>query len=136
MAYILDTNACVALIKGAPPRVRTRFAQAAAAGEATAVSTVTVFELWYGAAKSARRDENVRRVEDFLAGPVELWSFEGADARAAGEIRAALEVSGKPIGPFDVLIAGQAIRRGAIVVTANTKEFGRIRGLKHEDWAK
>jgi len=136
MTYLLDTNACIAVIKGTPPRVRTRFERATATAEPTAVSAVTAFELWYGAAKSARRDENVRRVEAFLAGPVELWPFEGDDAQAAGKVRAALEASGTPVGPYDVLIAGQAINRGAIVVTATTAEFGRVSGLKHENWAR
>lgn len=136
MTYLLDTNACIALINGAPRRVRARFERATASGDLAAVSTLTSFELWYGAAKSARRDANARRVETFLAGPLDLWVFEDADARAAGEVRATLEKSGQPIGAYDVLIAGQGLRRQATVVTANVTEFARIPGLRWEDWAK
>ena len=134
MTYLLDTDTCVALIRDNPPRARARFVQAAAGGKSAAVSSITAFELWYGAAKGRHREDNLRAVETFFAGPVEFWPFEDNDARAAGEIRADLEVSGRLIGPYDLLIAGQAISRRATVVTANTKEFGRIRGLEHEDW--
>lgn len=136
MTYLLDTNACIALINGTPRRVRRRFDRAIAAGGVIAVSAITAFELWYGAAKSARRETNAERLETFFAGPLDLWPIEIDDAKAAGEIRAALETSGKPIGAYDVLIAGQALRRGVAVVTANVTEFARVRGLRWMDWAK
>ena len=56
--------------------------------------------------------------------------FDEDDARAAGAVRAELEAVGKPIGAYDVLLAGQARRRGATLVTSNTKEFARVPGLK------
>lgn len=136
MTYLLDTDTCVAIIPGNPPRARARFERATARGDATAVSAVTAFKLGYGVAKSRGRDENLQAVEAFLAGPVELWPFEDNDAHAAGHIRAALEASGKPIGPYGLLIAGQGVSHGAVVVTANAAEFGRVTGLKLEDWAK
>ncbi len=136
MTYLLDTNACIALINGTPRRVRMRFERATAAGDSAAVSALTAFELWYGAAKSARRDVNVIRIETFLAGPLELWMFENADARVAGEVRAALERSGRPIGAYDALIAGQGLRRQSTVVTANAAEFARVPGLRWQDRAK
>ena len=93
-----------------------------------------LFELWYGAAKSARPERNARRIADFLAGPIEILAFEAADAEEAGYIRAALERAGTPIGPYDLLVAAQARRRDALLVTANEREFARVPRLKFEDW--
>ena len=75
------------------------------------------------------------RRDAFLAGPLEWTLFDEDDARAAGTVRAELEAIGKPIGAYDVLLAGQARRRGATVVTSNSKEFARVAGLKWEEWA-
>jgi tRNA(fMet)-specific endonuclease VapC len=69
----------------------------------------------------------------FLAGPVSLLPFEGEDARISGEIRAAMELVGRPIGLYDLLIAGRALRHEMIFVTANVGEFGRIKNLQRED---
>ena len=93
-----------------------------------------LFELWYGAAKSARPERNARRIADFLAGPIEILAFEPADAEEAGYIRATLERAGTPIGPYDLLVAAQARRRDALLVTANEREFARVPRLKFEDW--
>ena len=93
------------------------------------------FELWYGASRSQRKDANTQRLEAFLAGPLEWTLFDEEDAREAGTVRAELEISGKPIGAYDVLIAGKALRRGATLVTSNVREFDRVAGLKWEDWA-
>ncbi len=136
MDYLLDTNACIALINGQPARVRTRFAKAVDAGARVFVSTVALYELWYGVSKSARREANAKRVEMFLAGPVELLRFQEEDARRAGEVRATLEMAGRPIGAYDVLIAGQAVCWGLTVVTANAREFQRVKGLDWEDWGR
>ncbi len=135
MSHLLDTNACIAIIKGHPPPVRTRFLQAVTAGTGVAVPAVVAFELWYGVAKSARKAANAARLEAFLAGPLDLLPFDDEDARVAGEIRATLEASGTPIGAYDVLIAGQALRRGATLVTANVAEFARVAGLAWENWS-
>jgi tRNA(fMet)-specific endonuclease VapC len=88
-----------------------------------------------GVAKSRRKDNNTQRLETFFAGPLEWAMFDEQDARAAGTIRAELESIVKPIGAYDVLLAGQARRRGATLVTSNAREFARIPGLKWEDWA-
>ncbi len=133
--YLLDTNACIALINGAEANVRRRFQRAAARGSVILVSSIVAFELWYGVAKSQRKDSNTQRLEAFFAGPLEWTLFDEEDARAAGTVRAELEASGKPIGASDVLLAGQARRHGATLVTSNTKEFARVSGLKWEDWA-
>ena len=88
-------------------------------------------ELYYGAFKSQRVDKNVARV-DALQFPV--LEFDQEDARHAGEVRAHLASKGTPIGPYDVLIAGQAKARKLTLVTHNTTEFARVSGLKVEDW--
>ena len=136
MTYLLDTNVCIALINGKPPAVRLRFQKALDAGAQVLVPTVAAFELWYGVAKSARQEANAKRLETFFAGPVGLLPFEEQDGRTAGRIRAAMEIAGKPIEAYDLLIAGQALRHKLTLVTANVKEFGRIKGLLWEDWAK
>ena len=132
--YLLDTNACIALINGTETIVRRRFHRAAKSG-VMLLSSIVAFELWYGVGKSQRKESNSRRLEAFFAGPLEWAQFDEEDAREAGSVRAQLESSGKPIGAYDVLLAGQARRRGATLVTSNAKEFGRVRGLKWEDWA-
>ena len=135
MTYLLDTNACVALINGTPKDVRRRFQRAVAKEAVILVSSVVAFELWSGAAKSQRKEANTQRLEAFLAGPMDWTPFDDDDAREAGMVRAELEIHGKPIGAYDVLLAGQARRHGATLVTSNAKAFGRVAGLKWEDWA-
>jgi tRNA(fMet)-specific endonuclease VapC len=134
--YLLDTNACIALINGQPTTVRTRLQKADAAGARILVSSIAIFELWYGVAKSARPDFNRKRLEIFLAGPVAALPFEDADAETAGSIRATLEAAGKPIGAYDLLIAGQAMRHQLTLITTNVREFARIKGLNWQDWTK
>jgi tRNA(fMet)-specific endonuclease VapC len=80
VTYLLDTNICIALIDGAPASARERFAAAVAGSATIIVSTVTVFELWYGVAKSARRAFNARRVDAFLSGPLNVVTVEEEDA--------------------------------------------------------
>ena len=133
--YLLDTNACIALINGTEIKVRRRFKRAVARESVILLSSIVAFELWYGVAKSQRKDSNTQRLETFLGGPLEWALFDEDDARAAGTVRAELEVVGRPVGAYDVLLAGQARRRGATLVTSNTKEFARVHGLKWEDWA-
>jgi tRNA(fMet)-specific endonuclease VapC len=133
--YLLDTNACIALINGTEINVRRRFKRAVARESVILLSSIVAFELWYGVAKSQRKDSNTQRLETFLGGPLEWALFDEDDARAAGTVRAELETVGRPVGAYDVLLAGQARRLGATLVTSNTKEFARVHGLKWEDWA-
>ena len=133
--YLLDTNVCIALINGTEINVRRRFKRAVARESVILLSSIVAFELWYGVAKSQRKDSNTQRLETFLGGPLEWALFDEDDARAAGTIRAELEIVGRPVGAYDVLLAGQARRRGATLVTSDTKEFARVQGLKWEDWA-
>jgi tRNA(fMet)-specific endonuclease VapC len=136
MNYLLDTNACIALMSATSNSVQTRFSRAFHKGSGFFTSSVVAFELWYGVFKSARLAENTRRCETFFAGPIDILSFEDADARLAGELRARLETIGKPIGAYDLLIAGQAMHRNMTLITANVAEFSRIKRLKWEDWSK
>jgi len=133
--YLLDTNACIALINGTPKPVRRRFQRAVTRDSVFLLSSIVAFELWYGVAKSQRHESNAQRLKAFFAGPLEWTLFDDEDARAAGAIRAKLETTGTPIGAYDVLLAGQARRRGATLVTSNVGEFKRVAGLKCEDWA-
>jgi tRNA(fMet)-specific endonuclease VapC len=130
-----DTNAIVAVLNDPISPVRMRMGATIGRGGGLALSSIVLFELWYGAAKSARPERNIQRIMDFLAGPIEVLPFEPEDAEEAGDIRAVLASLGKPIGPYDVLIAAQARRRNALLVTANGREFGRVPRLRFEDWA-
>jgi|SRR5579862_9835820 len=135
MDYLLDTNACIALINGQPAGVRARLRLAVEDGARIWVPSVVAFELWYGSAKSQNPERNAMRLREFFGGALRVIGFEEEDARRAGEVRAQLERIGKPIGAYDVLIAGQALRHGHTLVTANAREFGRVKGLRWEDWA-
>ena len=135
MNYLLDTNACIAAMQSRQTAVQTRMEREAASGSGLHVPIVALFELWYGAAKSAQREANARRIALLLDAVPGVLPFEPNDARAAAEIRAGLERAGRPIGLYDILIAGQAVARDLILVTANQREFGRIKGLRWEDWA-
>ncbi len=134
MSYLLDTNVCIALINGTELKVRARSAQVAQRGAALATSSIVAHELWYGVAKSGRVAQNANRLAAFLDRVVAVLDYSAQDARAAGEIRAELERQGQRIGEYDTLIAAQAYCRNLILVTANTREFGRVRGLVVEDW--
>jgi tRNA(fMet)-specific endonuclease VapC len=136
MGYLLDTNACIALINRTSEPVRKRFSRAVESGEQVWIASVSLYELWYGVAKSVQTEANTLRLKVFLAGPVRVLEFGEEDARCAGEIRNRLERMGKPIGAYDLLIAGQALSRKLTLITANTKEFARVRGLAWQDWAK
>ena len=133
---LLDTNIVISLLLGTNLSVRQRHREAIKVGRPVAVSSITVFELQYGCAASQRRSENQERLFRFFAGPIATLAFEDEDARVAGEVRAQLKPSGTPIGPYDVLIAGQALRRDAMLVTANSREFERVRGLRLQDWSR
>jgi tRNA(fMet)-specific endonuclease VapC len=130
----LDTNAVIAVLNERTSPVLARIEDAITSGATLAISSIVLFELRYGAAKSARPERNAQRIADFLAGPIEVLPFESADAEEAGDIRAALERVGTPIGPYDILVAAQARRRDALLVTANEREFARVPRLKFEDW--
>jgi len=132
--YMLDTNVCIALINGTSPQIRRRYIQATAHQVLPHVSAIVAHELWYGVAKSERVAQNANRLVAFLSNAVDVLDYTEQDAHAAGEIRAELESQGQRIGEYDTLIAGQAFARNLILVTANTREFERVKGLVVEDW--
>lgn len=129
MRYLLDTHAVIALLNNRNSSIsqRARLNNPQDIG----ISAIVAHELFYGAFKSQRSARNVAMVDGLQ---FEVLAFDKEDSRQAGEIRAALAVKGTPIGPYDVLIAGQVMARNLILVTHNTDEFGRVPGLQIEDW--
>ena len=134
MNYLLDTNAVIAVLNDRPARVRVRLRQVLSRGSEIGVSSVVLYELWHGVARSKRRNENAERLRIFLSGDIDVIVFDENDAVKAGDLRAALEMTGAPIGPYDLLIAAQALRNNATLITANVSEFARVHGLAWQDW--
>ena len=133
MKYLLDTNVCVDYLNGRYPGV-TRAMQASAP-EDLCVSSVAVAELRYGAEKSVQRQRNHARLDVFLA-EVPCVDFDRDAAALYGRVRAALERRGTVIGPYDLQIAAHALALGLVLVSDNTREFRRVRGLKVENWRR
>jgi tRNA(fMet)-specific endonuclease VapC len=129
----LDTNVIIGCLSGRPPALAERL-ERELLNEDFALPAIVLFELRYGIAKSARPQDNAERLATFLELPIAILPFEPDDAAEAGDIRAALERAGTPIGPYDILIAAQTRRRGATLVTANVREFARVPRLKTDDW--
>jgi tRNA(fMet)-specific endonuclease VapC len=136
MNYMLDTNACVAILRNRPPSVRERAEAARAGGSGLSISSIALHELWYGTYKSTRVDQGVWQLRMFLAGEMGVLDFDETDARIAGRIRAELASTGTMIAEYDMLIGGQCLRHGLTLVTNNISEFARIRGLAWEDWTQ
>jgi tRNA(fMet)-specific endonuclease VapC len=130
----LDTNIVIAIVNGRSPSFRHRLGEQMRGGTPVALSVIALFEMRYGFAKGKRREHNEHLLDRFLGLGIDLLPFEPEDALHAGDIRAELERAGTPIGPFDYLIAAQARRRGATLVTANLREFARVPGLLVADW--
>jgi tRNA(fMet)-specific endonuclease VapC len=129
MRYLLDANAVIGLLNDTASKTAKR-ARRERPGD-VAISAIVAHELFYGAFRSRRRAQNLALIDALQFIVVE---FDKEDARQAGEVRALLASRGTPIGPYDVLIAGQAVARDVILVTHNTQEFGRVPGLRFEDW--
>ena len=132
--FCLDTNIVIGIINGRATTVEARFRKTI--GRAPLMlSAVALFELRYGYAKSDRRSRMEALLATFLAPGIDVLPFDEEDAAEAGDIRAALETQGTLIGPYDILIAAQARRRGAALVTFDRREFERVPGLIVTDWA-
>jgi tRNA(fMet)-specific endonuclease VapC len=129
MRYLLDANAVIALLNNAGSGLARRARQESPTD--IAISAIVAHDLFYGAYKSRRTARNVALIDALRFATIE---FDREDARQAGAIRARLASRGMPIGPYDVLIAGQAVARNLILVTHNTAEFQRVPGLRIEDW--
>jgi tRNA(fMet)-specific endonuclease VapC len=131
ITHLLDTNAVIALLgrKSEPLAERIMESDEGSIG----LSTIVAYELYFGAYKSTRVSFNLETLRLIMA-DFPLIGFEREDALLSGEIRADLGTKGTPIGPYDVLIAGQAKARDLILVTNNVGEFSRVDGLRVEDW--
>ena len=128
MRYLLDTNAVIALFNN---NGILKAKLKSCAPEDVCISALVAHELYYGAYKSMRQQHNTAKVDGL---PFEVLAFDKEDACKAGEIRAILALAGTPIGPYDVLIAGQALARNLTLISHNVKEFSRIAELSLENW--
>ena len=127
---LLDTNICIYLINNRPAEVLARFRQFGL-GE-IGLSSVVAAELAFGVAKSASvRNRNA--LEVFLA-PLEILPFDEAAVWAYGDLRADLERRGESIGSLDTMIAAHALSLNALLVTNNTREFVKVKGLQLDNW--
>jgi tRNA(fMet)-specific endonuclease VapC len=130
LAYMLDTNICIYVMKNHPPELREKFNSLA---EQLCISSITLGELHYGAEKSARRAENLTAIENFVA-RLDVLAFVDRAAAHYGQVRAELERAGTPCGVHDMQIGGHARSEGLIVVTNNMREFARMPGVRAENW--
>jgi tRNA(fMet)-specific endonuclease VapC len=131
MKYLLDTNVCIAAIRGKNPLVSARFA--ANTPSDLVVCSAVVGELYVGVGKSRNPASEQAKVDAFLA-PYQSLPFDDAVAHRYADIRVDLEARGIQIGDFDMVIAAIALAHNLILVTHNTAEFSRVPGLAIEDW--
>lgn len=129
--YLLDTNICIYIINQKPQIVYQKFKKVSL--DNISISAITEFELKYGVEKSQKSEKNQNTLSEFL-GFLNIVPFDSHAASIAGSIRTRLEKKGEIIGPYDLLIASQAIANEMILVTNNEKEFKRIKELKIENW--
>ena len=130
--YLLDTNVVSHMLKGTSPRAVERLATKPRSR--VGVSVITEMELRFGLEKHPSPSRLKPVVEAFLA-TVPVLDFPRDIAAVYGRVRWALERAGRPIGPLDTIIAAHSVALGAILVTNNTREFGRVGGLRCEDWS-
>lgn len=128
--YLLDTNIISDLIRNPQGKAARRIAKAGE--DSICTSIIVAAELRYGCAKSG--SAKLRKAVEDLLGELDVLAFEAPADAVYGDIRASLETSGTPIGGNDLLIAAHARSLGAIIVTANTQEFRRVKGVKVENW--
>ncbi len=131
MNFLIDTNICIYIMNKRPPEVIQRF-KTMEVGQ-IAISSITVSELQYGVSKSKYREQNFKRLEEFLT-PFQILAYDEYASKFYGEIRSQLENQGTIIGPLDLLIAAHALSQNLVLVTNNEKEFKRIPSLKVENW--
>lgn len=131
MRYLLDTCTVSDFVKG-HPSVMARVKRTPP--ELIAVSSLTRLEIAYGLALNRQRALKLEPILEAFFSVTATLPFDTSDAQAAAAIRAALKSQGRPIGAYDVLIAGTGVARGLIVVTSNLEEFRRVAGLQVEDW--
>lgn len=132
--FCLHTNIAVAVLRGSRPDVERKVAETFEREGIVVLPVLVVSELIYGVHKSSNPARARAVLDRFLAAPFDIVPFTAADADRAGRIRARLAREGLTIGPYDVLIAAQAMERGLTLVTNNAREFSRIEGLDWTDW--
>jgi len=130
LKYMLDTNIIIYTMKNRPEAVKAAFV--AHYGQ-VCISTVTLMELVYGAEKSAKPEHNLKEIEGLIA-RLDVLPYDDSAAIHSGQIRAELAKCGKPIGPYDQMIAGHARATGLTLVSNNTNEFKRVEGLRLDNW--
>lgn len=135
MSYLLETNVWVELIRKRPtvPVIEARINRAEAAGHQCFSTSIVLYELLHGAKRSQSVDRSVAAVHNLLIG-FESLPFDDLAADHAAAIRVDLAGAGRLIGPMDILIAAIARANNVTLVTHNTDEFSRVKGLKIEDW--
>lgn len=131
MTYLIDTDVCVDYLRGRSPRLAKRLEDCDPSE--VRLSVVTEAELRFGALNSAHPSKSLAILEQF-AGALQIVDFDSSCARRYAEARVHLESRGTPIGPNDLLIAATALAHDFTLVTHNTREFGRVLGLRIEDW--
>lgn len=130
MMYLLDTNTLIYYFKGMG-NVAKRLLSTSPSE--IALSTIVLFELEVGIAKSMSPRKRKAQLQEFTS-LVNVVSFDRGAAELAAEIRAKLEKRGVLIGPYDILVAASALATNSTLVTHNTKEFERVESLRIEDW--
>jgi len=131
MIYLLDTNAWIAYLNDRNSTVARRLATVHPKDVFTC--QIVKAELFYGACKSSRREQDIALVQHFFD-QFDSLSFNDQAVDTYGRIRTELATRGTPIGPNDLIIAAIAIAHNATLVTNNTREFNRVSGLLVEDW--
>ena len=131
MRYSLDTNVCIRIINRRSIAARNKLLTVAP--EDIVVCSIVRAELFYGSAKS-QTPEATRRKQNIFLDPFLTLPFDNRVADVYGRIRSQLERAGTLIGPLDMQIAAIALAHNLILVTHNTREFGRVPGLMLEDW--
>ena len=129
--YYLDTNICIYFLKGMNTLLKEKLLSENPHN--IKIPSIVKAELLYGAEKSLRRDENLERVNQFLF-PLEIIGFGDKESVEYSFIRAELELQGNIIGPNDLVIAATVKANDGILVTHNTKEYSRVKGLNISDW--
>lgn len=133
MKWMLDTDTCIALIKGQPDSALKKM-RGKSMGQ-VGISSIVLSELSYGVAKSAHPQQNLAALREFVMA-LEVAPYDDTCAMQYGVARAALERKGEPIGSLDNLIAAHALSLDVVLVTHNVREFSRVPGLRAEDWLK
>ena len=131
MKYLLDTNVCVDYLNGRFPSVVAHLQEARP--DEVCTSSIVAAELRYGAEKSSHRRQNHARL-DALLGEIAVVGFDVEAAAIYGRLRLTLERAGNVIGPNDMLIGAHALALRCILITDNTREFSRVRGIRLQNW--